>query len=262
MRIAFILLSLLVPVAVVGQPNDVERFLVPIHLAAPAPGAFGSVWLTELRILNVGATMAFVENLGYDSPVGFGRQHLVPGVETSGRLLNSGGDNVSNPGSFLLVRRVFIPQLRFQARVRDISRESDGWGTWIPVVHESEARTDAVHLLDVPIDLRYRQMLRVYSFVHIPGATVRVRVFATREDPFAEPDADALIAEVRMPLSGNPVGGLEPAYGEIWNLSDLPGVAGATRVRVSVEPEGSFAIWAMVSVTNNVTQQVTMITPN
>ena len=259
-KVFLTLVLLVIPHALWAQTDAVERFLVPVYLAGPTPGAFGSVWVSELRILNAGATNAAIENFGVMNQTGlFTPETLPPNVEIAGRRVNN-AVSVANPGALLLVRSEFADQLAFQARVRDTSREAQGWGTWLPVVHESAASTSPLHLLDIPVDPRYRQMLRVYSFDRTAGRAVRVRVYATRENAQFPTSSDSLINEVSLPLQ---VIGSEaqPSYAQIADLAFLPGIAGHNRVRVTIEPQGDFGIWAMVSITNNVTQEVTMIVP-
>jgi hypothetical protein len=53
-----------------------------------------------------------------------------------------------------------------------------------------------------------------------------------------------------------------PALAEIGNIEGLPELAGETTIWVEVAPiRPGLRIWALMSVTNNVTQQVTIITP-
>ncbi|HUP47935.1 MAG TPA: hypothetical protein VNA04_04010 [Thermoanaerobaculia bacterium] len=257
--------KVILAVALLVAPNiahaqGIERFLVPVYLSGPTPGAFGSVWTSELRILNTGTTDAVIENFGLMNQTGlFTPETLPSGVEIAGRRLNN-AVSVANPGALLLVRSEFAEQLRFQSRVRDTSREGQGWGTWIPVVHESAAR-GVLHLLDVPVDPRYRQMLRVYSFDRVAGRSVRIRLYATRENAQFPSTADPIVSELVLPLQV--IGGdAQPAYAQISDVSTLPGVAGQNRVRITIQTEGSFGVWSMASITNNVTQEVTMIVPD
>lgn len=241
--------------------QTIERFLVPVYLAGPTPGASGTQWVSELRILNSGASNAFIENFGVMNQTGmFFPETLPPGVEIAGRRLNNAG-SANNPGALLLVRSEYARQLAFQSRVRDTSRDSEGWGTWLPVIHETQASSHAIHLLDVPVDGRYRLMLRVYSFDQVAGRTVRVRILGARSDAMFPTEEDPLLAEFPLPLN---TGGatLQPAYAQYADFALLPTLPGYDRVRVAIEPQADFAIWAMISITNNMTQEVTMVMPN
>lgn len=238
------------------RAQEVERFLLPIHLLGPTGGAFGSQWVSELRIVNTGTSEASIENYRVgECRIVCVPEPIPPGVSAPGdRVRTFIGGPI--PGALLLVKPEFVDQFVFTARVRDTSRAAQGWGTWLPVVHESQARP-AIHLLDVPVDAQYRQLLRVYSFALARERSVRVRVYdASREFPAALPaEPDALLAERSLPLV------YESDFKPIYAQLDLAGLTGsATRVRLLVE--GDFGVWAMVSVTNNVTQEVTVMLPH
>jgi hypothetical protein len=133
----------------------------------------------------------------------------------------------------------------------------------IPVVHESEAVRGALHLLSIPIDARYRQTLRVYSFDLALGRRVRIRARAERNFAAALPntgrDEDSLLAELVVDLAYTAQE--RPLYAEIGNLASIPGIAGHDRIRITLEPEGDFGVWGLVSISNDTTQEVTLIAP-
>ena len=243
-----------------GQSVEVERFLVPIYLEGPASGAFGSRWVSELRILNEGPEDAILENYGIDCG---GPSLCLP--EPIPPFVSAPGDRLRTsvlgpiPSVLLLAHRETADQWVFTSRVRDTSREADGWGTWLPVIHESQVR-HRIDLLDIPVDPAYRHTLRIYSFDLAPGRSVRVRVYQARDFPAAiPPEPDTLLGEMTLPLRHE--SDAKPLYAELGELPTIGTAADRSRVRVTVEPVGSFGVWAMVSVTNNVTQQVTMILP-
>jgi hypothetical protein len=127
------------------------------------------------------------------------------------------------------------------------------------VIHESQVR-DRIDLLDIPVDPAYRQTLRVYSFDLALGRSVRVRVYQARDFAAAlTPEPDTLLGEMTLPLRYE--SDVKPLYAELAELPSIGTAADRSRVWAAVEPVGSFGVWAMVSVTNNVTQQVTMILP-
>lgn len=256
---AIILLSL--ATTVFAQSSQYEKFLVPIHLPAPAPGAFGSRWISELRILNRGPQDAIVENYGIDCG---GPSLCLP--EPIPPLVSAPGDRVRIPiggpipSVLLLAHPATAGQLVFTSRVRDASRESEGWGTWLPVVPESGQFHGRLYLLDIPVDDRYRLTLRVYSMDLALGRSVRVRVHLARDFEGAiPPEPDALLGETTLPLHYE--SDVKPLYAE---LNELPLAAAGTpsSIWLTVEPDGPFGIWAMLSITNNATQEVTMILPH
>jgi hypothetical protein len=158
-------------------------------------------------------------------------------------------------GVALLVPRGESEDLSFSLRVRDISRDAEGYGAQVPVVRERDMfRNSEVPLLDVPLDPRFRTRVRIYAF----------------PDPaFADSDQPPLAAGVRIGLEtrvvelkqfcdGFPECATVPFYGEL----DLAPGAQGERSDVYVElPEGAHG-WAFASVTNNTTQQVTIVAPD
>lgn len=247
-----------------GNVAAAQRFLVPIHLIDPVDGAYGSRWVSELTILNIGTTAAYIENYGDCGPIsGPCFAPIEPGVsETGGRIRNIAlGYGV--PAALLTIDDQYVDQLALQSRVRDTSRGQQNWGTWIPVVPETAAVRGPVALLDIPVIEGYRQTLRVYSFERGANRAVRVRIYGpVNADPHKPPTHDPLLADVVVPMSFAERAGAMPNYAEIGNLATLPGLTGYEKVWVSIEPVGSFGIWGMVSVTNNTTQEITMIVPH
>ncbi|HUP44234.1 MAG TPA: hypothetical protein VM779_01865 [Thermoanaerobaculia bacterium] len=141
-------------------------------------------------------------------------------------------------------------RLSFNLRVRDLSRQAETLGTEIPVVRESEFLTEKMTLLNVPTDERFRPMLRVYRFLAFlePPGTVRLRFYRIGVTP------DVLLSEQTLALAGSGIG-----YAQLASFP--PEVLNETAVRIDLELLTPMQFWAFVSVTNNATQHVTIITP-
>ncbi|MFP5245888.1 MAG: hypothetical protein ACLGH0_04265 [Thermoanaerobaculia bacterium] len=224
-----------------------ERVLFPI--LANLRGGKGSDWRTDAVISN--PTNWFIETYYNIRPI------VCPTFPCGERLAPgeyakfTGGDFPH--GVALLVPRREAPFLSFSSRVRDVSREAETFGTELPVVREHELfRDKPVRLLDIPVDSRYRVKLRVYGLPfnslqpYLGNLTVtnpatgakRVETFFL--DPTCRQDCT-----------------VEPSYLEI----DLPPGAQNERVNVEIQLEEGLA-WAFASITNNETQQVTIVAPN
>lgn len=218
-----------------------ERILFPVLFIAP--GAHGSNWLSEAVISNPNPW--FVENYNtiesyvcITFPCG---ERLAPGFY--GRTV---GGNFPQ-GVALLVPRNEADDLAFAPRARDTSRQAESFGTEIPVVREKDLVFNrAISLLDVPLDPRFRVKLRVYAFdTDETNATVTI----------TNPETHAVKLRSVVPLT-RPCDTCA-SYGEL----DLQ--TGDTNESVAISitaPEGSHA-WAFATVTNNSTQQVTVVTP-
>ena len=141
------------------------------------------------------------------------------------------------------------PDLSFALRVRDVSRQAEGFGTQIPVVRERDfTHGDDIALLDVPVDPRYRVKVRLYALDPLFGTGALI----TTRDPVTQASKFNRLVVLQR------VGEDQHHYAEI----DLPPGAANERVNVYISfPLDAFA-WAFATVTNNDTQQVTTVTPN
>lgn len=268
MRPLFLAVMFLVVLA--GSASaEIDHILIPYFSGSPLSGAFGSLWSTELAILNdSGETIVL---WGYDercplsacvttgaTPPGITFYPSFPHRET---LLNGVLLNV-DPAS--AADRVMV-----KLRSRDISREDEGWGTEIPTITESGAPRSHFTILDVPTDSRYRVMLRVYQF-HPEPISARVRFFSTPRHvsapAFRGYPPDVLLAEETIAMTARRhVSTWEryPGYAEIQMLTQThPELLQTERMRIEVTSltEG-VRLWGFVTITNNETQHVTVVSP-
>ena len=164
-------------------------------------------------------------------------------------------------GVALLVPRGEADDMAFSLRVRDVSREAEGFGTTIPVVRESDMFSDTtITLLDVPVDARYRTKIRVYAFPDPypddPWVGLGTGVFIK----YAPGNATThLYAKLVRNCSSGSDCALQPHYAE---FDVVPDPAKGNRADVYVTLPAGAPGWAFASVTNNATQQVTVVTPD
>lgn len=235
------------------DPESYVRYLLPL-LPARAGGALGSLWETRLVVRN-GSEHPLVP-LPVDAdlrmpppPVNV----VAPGQTRDdlrfGRII--GGD-----GGFLYIPRPLDDAASMTLRVRDTSRAAEGLGTEVPIVPPGDFRT-RVNLLSVPTDARYRATLRIYGDQLAP-MPARVRLYREGESvPFSEQvvQLSGFISAAPIPFPPS------PAYAQLDPLTPAARAAGE-RLRVEVASEWDVKLWAMLSITNNETQQVTLITPH
>lgn len=247
---------------------DYEKILLPVVLFQPVPGAAGSLWTTEFWVRN-GAVQP-VSIYPYDwllcsiGPCIPETPPVPPSPQgISFRPITSGPQGV-----FLFVDRRYANEVALGLRCRDISRQASTWGTEIPVVRESQFRTDRLTLVDVPTSNAFRRALRIYGLRTSESGDVVVRIHGIEpgvRSPF-HPDArpDALLGEAVVHLQGPdpnlfPV---YPVYAEIGDLGTIAPVSGHERIAVEIAPlTPGLPIWAFVSVVHNETQQLTVISP-
>jgi hypothetical protein len=221
-----------------------ERVLFPVLFRSS--GANGSEWRSEAVISNPTEYPLLTAN------------RLVPQAELLEAKTRSAFSGEQYPnGVALLVPRRDADDFAFQLRIRDVSRESDSFGTEVPVVREAEMfREEEITLLDVPLDPRYRTKLRIYFFPDAAAEEwptyVNVRI-----DPTDGREPFYLFRQLTRACSGAACA-WTPLYGEL----DLPARGNGARGDVYIEGADGGLEWAFASVTNNKTQEVTLVTPN
>ena len=227
----------------VPDPNVFQRVLIPVLYEGP--GAFGSQWTTEAFMTNWGPKTS---NQGHE---------LEPVLEVSKPLpaLLLGEQTPSlislfnNHGSGLLL---FVPHgqdVRFGNLIRDTSRDASQFGTEVPVVREADTDT-FIELTNIPFDPRFRLQLRIYGLEGV-GFAVNVR----------DANGDGKTVTLNGPCSVVPCNSNQPAYASV-DLRDIYPSLKEGRLRIGINSQVSNRkLWAFVTVTNNDTQDVTVISP-
>jgi hypothetical protein len=249
----------------VDREAGYTTYLLPVYTDGDVQGAHESLWRTEFWIRNNGK--AAVSLAPWDCPAGT----VCPAVVPLTHPLNP-NENLknlpvffrppsSNPGRLLFVTNEGARDVSTSLRLWDVSRESNDAGTEIPVIEESEFLTGTAHLLSVPLNGRFRLMLRIYDVAN-SEARFRVRIYGqeTGVQSPAPIDDRELTATTTDPGPFR----VQPAYVQhsgIENILNLP-MPMPDRIRIEVEPltPGS-VFWTFVAVTNNDTQRVTLVTP-
>lgn len=156
----------------------------------------------------------------------------------------------------------------FESRIRDLSREDESAGTEIPVISEDKMSGLPRRLLDIPLRVKFRHMLRIYALPEVAQPEVEVRYFRMPGIEQAEPvllRTDRVSLRHRKPSpveERSGIHGLIPSIAEIGNVQNLPELLGHGNIWIEVIPvTPNLRVWAFVSITNDETQQVTIVTP-
>lgn len=214
------------------DPMLFEPLLFPVDFEGP--GAFGSQWTTE----NV-VSPAF-------GRVWFRSQLPLAGCRTCPSLLADKQrlrvDSLAG-GRMLWIVRGSDP-VWASSRIRDLSRSAQTAGTAVPVVRESDFRPGETWIVDVPAGERSRGMLRIYSYGEGP---VQVAIGVHREK------GDVVFRSATLTRAT----GEDPLYASL-DLGTF-GLTAGERVDIRLRTgDAGTPLWAMVSITNNETQQVTI----
>ncbi len=224
--------------AAAPDPSLFERVLVPILFNGP--GAFGSMWETRVEMVNTST-----------SPVEFVPEHDRPLTTLAANASTSLSGFGNRPSGLVL----FLPRgsgLHFGSIIRDVSREADDLGAEVGVVRERDT-SSALVLANVPFDPRYRVQLRIYELDGI------------EDDVFISAGQGASTGDVvKGPCQDDdePCNSNQPAYVSLDLAKAFPALAGKGRRSVVIRANNpARRLWAFVTVTNNATQRVTVITP-
>lgn len=225
-----------------------ERILFPVLFNAP--GANGSLWRTETVISNPEPWT--LETYNDISPLVCIDYPCAERFAPASKLRFDGGNYPR--GVALIVPRREADTLAFALRARDVSRVAETYGTEIPVVREADMYRDvAITLPDVPVDPRYRVRVRVYAFDAVDGAPGTIN----GHDPGRRTKTVQPFTLTRS------CSGVRQCAAVPWSAEvDLfAGEAGERRNLYVNVPEGTTA-WAFATVTNNKTQEVTIVRPS
>ena len=224
--------------------TSMERVLLPIVLfgSTTTPGAFGSMWKAEVTFHNASSD---------DVPIIAPNCNPLVLTPCAPPILQARSTVTmplyGTPGAIVSIPRKNVEDVDISLRIQDVSRQSQTWGTSIPVVRAAQFKP-AIRLIGVPTDSRFRLTLRIHGYRQ--AGPVRVRVF--------DPATATPLGDVTLDLQGR-----DPAYLQLDPLALSPiAPSAAVRIEVSSAVDPPQPIWAFVSVTNNETQHVTVITPS
>jgi hypothetical protein len=248
-----------------------ERLLLPVHPLSARAGAFGTSWVTEFSAFNGGTQPVeiFQTRCRQDcscviTTICIPEAAVNPGSFFTGLTGSEDVSSYPNPGAFLYVERTRVDDLALNLRLFDAGHPKVSFGTEIPIVREREIRTGKIVFVNVPVEPGYRQQLRIYG-ISSPsgGGDVRVRIYRQDEaTPLVERLLQIVPSENRAKLPDENAFPRFPGYAEIMSLAAILPALEPARVRVEIEPVTlGLRYWALVSVTSNETQEVTLITP-
>jgi hypothetical protein len=238
-----------------NPPDDqLERILLPV--AASGPGANTARFETEVSVTNfsdetVSVTGAVVPQGLLISPIPI--PTLPP--HTTGTFTDRVFNIPGHPGAFIYVPARVARDVVVKARVHDTSRDGAGFGVEIPAVSDREF-TATVRLTGIPTDARSRSTLRVYAYDarNFGPVTVRVR-----------DDADGtLLATIPVSLDGVPADEdvILPASAQLSLDRFVEPLRDHARLRIEImSADSARPIWGFVSITNNQTQEITLVMP-
>ncbi len=239
---------------------DDATVLLPLGLFR-TPGAFGSLWQTELSIKNTNAAAIQISHAGSQCSIvcPFPTFELSSGKSIA--VDNPVNEQLVASTSGLILHIEAVPMVsgsdvHFNLRIRDLSRTTSSWGTELPVVRASQFNTSPIELLNVPVTPGFRLTVRVYALDGQTPVPAVARVY--------DLGTGLILAEVSFVLdrSSDQSATYYPAYAQLDALTkNLTGLTGESVVIEILPSQIGQRLWAFASITNNDTQDVTTITP-
>jgi hypothetical protein len=233
---------------------DVERESLFVPVAVDAlPGTNGTLWSSELWVHNDGDHDVALEPAASTGLIGVvawqGDRYIVKANSARRVPLHSEPYGLT---AVLYPPRGARAQLSYDLRLLD--RNHPGSGTSVPVVRQEAMQRAKLTMLNVPADgTRARRRLRVFAGF----GTYIVRVYDLDS---GQEIAERTLTTPPWPTDAGPPNGAFTLEDDVADGTK----SGATRLRVEVEQAGPgdfHYFWAMISVTDNATQQVTIISP-
>jgi hypothetical protein len=258
MKTAIVALALSFTLATAAAAQEFERVLLPVVVQGVIPGAYGSLWVGELTLHNSSRLSVQTDPMPCEL-------QSVPcqGLIAANSVVHFRPSTGEQKGTavrpvFMYIPTIVAKEIHLHLTIRDISRANESDGIELPIVRESEFRTEKISLLDIPVR-EFRTTLRLYNGSDAP-THVRVRVFDL-ESQSALVDRVVGIAAAQLTENGNGHF-LQPGFAE---LGDLIAEAqqrkpGLEQTRIEIDPS-NVAVWGFASITNNSTQQVSLVTP-
>lgn len=231
----------------VPRPNPIhadhafyERVLLPVFWSGP--GAYGAQWVTTATLYN---GTEYTVTPAYTSV-------FAPRPAAKSTVVVAAGAS-SPAGVVEELPRQAMANVDLGLNVHDTSRDAQDLGTEIPVVHESQLYARPFSIANVPNDPRYRITLRLYNLDSAPPFILRIFLSGS----------SVPLVEKTVPLTAD-AGLRNGGYAEVTTL--LPPfpefISGP--LRIEIDPQihsGIRSAWGFVTVTNNETQHVTVISP-
>jgi hypothetical protein len=225
-----------------------EPVLLPIAIDS-LPGANGSRWATEIWVHNdadhaVPIDPEYCFFIGV--PVPCSRPVTRIAAHSSTRITGRG--TAEFPYARLFAPVQDVDALHFSILVRNVAGEANGPATEIAAVRRRDLRNGRVVLPGIANDSRYRATLRIYSGAFEISVSI----------------ADAATGEV---LTTRTIRRFFPTDMDTFSLETIhdalgaPELRGHERLDVIVETSPYDRYWALLTLTDNVTQQVMTFTP-
>ena len=224
-----------------------EPILIPIALK-PIDAAYGTRWASTISVYNDSDESIPIEReicyfFGSPRVCSQPARRVAPHASLD---IEPRSNWPAEPAMFVLTPADQADHLHFTVRLHELSRSPNGPGTQIPVVRERDFQRTQVWLTAVPNTLGYRSTLRVFS--DSLDVTVRVRDEATGELLLERSNSRWIPTDTGT-------------FGTATFTDLLTADSVRSHAKVRIEAQSSRPVWALLTLTENDTQEVQIFTP-
>jgi hypothetical protein len=252
-----------------------ERVLIPVFISGP--GAQGAQWETAVSLTSTAERVFLLAR-----PVLLYEHDLFCDPGCADRVFHPDvavrvARTLEHPAGLILwvPRAMAWSDFNASVRVRDAARNATSAGTLVPLVREDDLTGHKMVLLDVPVREGFRASLRLYD-LYLSATTAEVEIYDMEDyrsgESGSEPLVHAFVAlESDAPASNEDVqfqqrpafafiGDLRAAYPQLANVESVAIVVTGLHPIIS-PPAYDKRFYALSSVTNDATNEVTIIAP-
>jgi hypothetical protein len=213
------------------------RVFIPV-LVANLNGAGGTVWQTDLWATNTSDQPVLYQIAACTQSADCNGTNTIAPQSTQPR-----GDSPRPAGRWLPLD----PAVHLESRLRDLSRNASSAGMELPLVREADFRADEINLNAITRDAGFRVTLRLYGLD--AGGDVTIEQL----------DANGNLLRTTLVTLAPPA---DPSLLSGYAQVALDTMPDTTPIRLRIRPRTSnLRIWALASITNNVTSEVTLVQP-
>jgi hypothetical protein len=237
--------------------TDFESVLVPVYAAVPLNGAANTRWKTDFWLRNEGPDPVTIAPWSCGTSTCFLESSSMLWMKPSTTVHDSLASSGENPSRIVYLGKDQASSVALSMRLVDLNQAEVYAGTEIPLVRERSLRTTTLQLLNVPFHPAFRLLLRVYDTA-LPNASFRVNVYPADHD--GAPALASFDLTARTEQSG--VFRNVAAYAQADLRASLAGLPLPESARIEIVPlQTGSRFWSFVSITNDTTQFVTLVTP-
>jgi hypothetical protein len=233
------------------DPTPAEQVLLPLYFVQPLVSRDGLSWKTEVWAYNPTDRFVPADNIDWGCQNLFCPPILGVAAHSAAKL------RLSEQGNGAAILNVADSPGAVGLSLRLIEETHPWLEIELPILRESDFDQRTIQLLNVPVRAGSRLTLRIYD-PRARGGAIRVSFYAMESaELIAMFDTQFGFGAVDYPTRP-----AEPAWTEIGDLTSLvPELAGYDRIRITIEPLRPMEIWAFVSVTDNATGFISLVTP-